>query len=318
MADLRRYVEPNYSKPQNLMAQPCSNVYGNAMRLMHNDSNYELLDHGYGNYGQDGFNVNMNNYRNGFQSNFSQMNDVRYYCNHGGYNTNGFDNMNQIPDPNVRNKRLKEYNSSRDLSVSQQMYDSNVYSQQQNGNMSIDNYIDMERRDTNEAQLSNITDQAINYANSRYEFSPFVIKFENKVSESKVINDLCEHINKYCGGFDLKLAGFRFSFKEPNCGLVFVKDRYSFGVLYNENNWPKELGGSRIGMETKPSIPPQLALVLRNVGLDHNVNDLLTEIQEEYPDIVDAYRMKSKNGEATRLVKISVNNGKLYDDLLTL
>ncbi|CAF1133859.1 unnamed protein product [Didymodactylos carnosus] len=136
------------------------------------------------------------------------MNDVRYYCNHGGYNTNGFDNMNQIPNPNVRNKRFKEYNSSRDLSVSQQMYDSNVYSQQQSGNMSIDNYVYMERRDTNEAQLSNITDQAINYAISRHDFSLFVIKFENKVSESKVINDLCEHVNKYCGEFDLKLAGF--------------------------------------------------------------------------------------------------------------
>ncbi|CAF1572765.1 unnamed protein product, partial [Didymodactylos carnosus] len=181
-----RYVEPNYSKPQNLMVQPCSNVYGKAMRLMHDDSSYEFLDHGYGNYGQDGYNVNRNNYRNGFQCNFSQMNDVRYYCNHGGYNTNGFDNMNQIPNPNI---------------LSQQMYDSNAYSQQQSGNMSIDNYVDMERRGTNEAQLPNITDQAINYAISRY----------------------------------------------------------SFGVLYNENNWPKELGGSRIGMETKPSIPPQLA-----------------------------------------------------------
>ncbi|CAF1306169.1 unnamed protein product, partial [Didymodactylos carnosus] len=111
-------------------------------------------------------------------------------------------------------------------------------------------------------QQSTVSFEATRYAQSRYPFHPFVVRFSSsKNTEQEVAKDLCVHL-KQNRGLDIELVGFRRSIRK--CGpnevdiLLFVKDSHSFAHLYNDLNWPQTRHGQVFTHPSSPSIPPAI------------------------------------------------------------
>lgn len=75
--------------------------------------------------------------------------------------------------------------------------------------------------------------------------------------------------------------------------MLYVKDPSSFAFLYNPDSWPELICGESFVFPVMPSIPPQLALIVKNV-----------------------IRLKNKFGNFTKLVKLKVISPNVRADLL--
>ncbi len=158
-----------------------------------------------------------------------------------------------------------------------------------------------------------ITQQARRYAVTRFPFPPFIINFEQNVMENLIIEDLMDHfVKKY--NFKLYLVGHRLKGKKEV--LLFVGNRESFLMLYDNEKWPLDLNSYSYNKTHPNHLPPQFSIIMRNVPTDYNMSALLAEINEEYPDVCNANRLSNKAQQQTSFVRLDINNIETIDNLL--
>ncbi|CAF1331014.1 unnamed protein product [Didymodactylos carnosus] len=80
--------------------------------------------------------------------------------------------------------------------------------------------------------------QARRYAETRFPFPPFMVKFTQDVKEQGILNELDDYFAKV-RKIKLELDGHRL--KQRRELLLFVKNRHVFLVLFDTNNWPTTL-----------------------------------------------------------------------------
>ena len=106
-----------------------------------------------------------------------------------------------------------------------------------------------------------VSNDARQFANTRYPFSPFGITLADDVRDKVIVEHLVK-VAKDKFDFTLEIAGYRRT--KVNEGfkvLIFVKTVNSFTYLLDKKMWPSELGGKMYSLAL-PNIPPQLSLVL--------------------------------------------------------
>ena len=158
-----------------------------------------------------------------------------------------------------------------------------------------------------------ISEQARRFAETRYAFPPFIIKFNQDMDEKVIINELVDHF-KNAHKFELKLAGHRM--RNKNDLFLFVADRQSFSMLYDKDKWPPS-GKSADGEKIYPNhLPPQFSIVLRNVPVEVSTCVLLDSFKKEYPDVASIHRISNKALQPTPLVRVDINNTDNIDYLL--
>jgi hypothetical protein len=158
-----------------------------------------------------------------------------------------------------------------------------------------------------------ISQQARRFAETRYAFPPFIIKFNQQVDEQTIIKFILNHFaNAY--NVDLNLAGHRL--KEKQELILFVNNRESFLMLYDDQKWPATINSLEYNKICPNRLPPQFSIVLRNVPFDMEVNELLTDIKNDYPDVLFANRLINKNNQPTSFVRLDIKNIDLIDNLI--
>ncbi|CAF1507322.1 unnamed protein product, partial [Didymodactylos carnosus] len=167
--------------------------------------------------------------------------------------------------------------------------------------------------DNNGQNIDLISQQALRFAETRYKFPPFVVTFQDKVQENEVINELKKHILDNLR-LDFTLDGYRL--KDNRQLFLFVKDRDSFIILFDEKNWPPNLCSKSYEKSLPRRRPPQFSLVIRNVTLDIQDNELLNDLQKDFPDIINLHRFINKNNLPTTMARLDVKSVKTMDDLL--
>ncbi|CAF4611717.1 unnamed protein product, partial [Didymodactylos carnosus] len=63
-------------------------------------------------------------------------------------------------------------------------------------------------------------------------------------------------------------------------------------------------------------LPPQFSIVLRNIPIGLNTDDLLRDIQVDYLDVINAFRIINKEKQSTTLVHLDISNPTTMNDLL--
>lgn len=158
-----------------------------------------------------------------------------------------------------------------------------------------------------------ISVQARRFAETRFAFPPFILRFNEEVNESAIINDLTSYF-KNTHAFDLTLAGHRLKGKREL--LLFVNNRDSFARCFEDRNWPATIGSHCYEKSRPNHLPPQFSVVLRNVPMDFETNELLTSLKEEFPDALTAHRILSKDKQPTSFVRIDIQSGSAIDAIL--
>ena len=162
-----------------------------------------------------------------------------------------------------------------------------------------------------------ITVAACRFASTRYPFSPFTILFSETVRDVQVVDELIGYA-KNTHAFDLKTVAYRLAHTEGNGGriLIFVENVESFSFLHDETNWPQTLVGLEY-VKKLPSIPPQLSLVLPSVPfqMDHDWDEFVQDIKNQYVDVVNVIRLKNKSQRPVRSVKIELKSAKCRQDI---
>jgi hypothetical protein len=158
-----------------------------------------------------------------------------------------------------------------------------------------------------------ISVQARRYAETRYAFPPFIIKFKQVVDEKSIIKNISNHFSSNYK-FDLNFAGHKL--KEKCELLLFVNDRESFAMLFDDQKWPPTINAIMYEKIRPRHLPPQFSIILRNVPTDIDVNILLTNIQNDYSDVLSAHRISNKNNQLTTFVRVDINNVNVIDELL--
>jgi len=163
-----------------------------------------------------------------------------------------------------------------------------------------------------------VTSQAQQYAMTRYPFSPFVVHFKDNVRDKLVVEHLVNHLKQQFD-FDLQIIAYRRS--QVNCTegeydvLVFVETTDSFEFLFDDAHWPSDLVGKDFTLK-KPSIPPQLSAVIQNVSFDIDWEDFTANLQAKYPDIVKVIRLKNRNLQDLKSVKVEIKSVKIRNEIL--
>ncbi|CAF3579309.1 unnamed protein product [Rotaria sp. Silwood1] len=158
-----------------------------------------------------------------------------------------------------------------------------------------------------------ISQQAQHYAETRYAFPSFIIKFQQDNNESSVLKYLTTHYS-YNYNSNLNFAGHRLKLKRDL--LLFVNDRESFSMLYDASKWPSTIESLNFEKILPNHLPPQFSLVLKNVPFDIEIDTLLTNIKSIYPDVMNAHRILNKNQHPTTLVRLDINNINVIDELV--
>ncbi|CAF2042628.1 unnamed protein product [Rotaria magnacalcarata] len=165
-----------------------------------------------------------------------------------------------------------------------------------------------------------LTDEAKLFAQSRYPFPPFIIRFPTPyIHEQKIVEELCKYLkeNKQLA---LELSGYRKASTKCSSNecdlLLFVKNSYSFSILYDEKNWPQSILGLTYTRPSTPSIPPQLSLIIINVSLSIDFADFTNEIKASYFNVRNVIRMKNKNQLNIKLVKLEFSEPDQRDEIL--
>ena len=159
-----------------------------------------------------------------------------------------------------------------------------------------------------------ISEQARRFAETRFAFPPFVIKFNQAVDEKTIIKSMVDHfLSEY--KMELNFAGHRL--KNKNELLLFSANRETFIMLFDEQKWPTTIDCTKYEKTIPKHLPPQFSIVLRNVPIDIEINSLLTYIKTDYPDILNAVRITGKNSNPSSLVRLDVQNISVIDKLLS-
>ncbi|CAF4631201.1 unnamed protein product, partial [Rotaria sp. Silwood2] len=165
-----------------------------------------------------------------------------------------------------------------------------------------------------------LTPEAERFAQTRYPFPPFILRFPLvNVKEQKVAEELCKYLNDN-KQIHLELIGYRRS--KLKCGLnesdilLFVKDSLSFSFLYDDNNWPTTLLGSSFTRPYPTSIPPQLSLMVKGVGLAIDFDNFILELKTKFTSLMNIIRIKNKEQQDTKLVKLEFSCPQEREDLL--
>jgi hypothetical protein len=161
-----------------------------------------------------------------------------------------------------------------------------------------------------------VTSEAQRYAATRYPFSSFVVHFKGNVRDKLVVEHLVNQLKQQFD-FDLQIIGYRRSQVSCSQGeydvLVFVETTDSFEFLFDDAHWPSHLVGKDFTLK-KPSIPPHLSAVIQNVSFDIDWMDFTADLQAKYPDIVKVIRLKNRNLQDTKSVKIEIKSVKIRND----
>ncbi|CAM4968180.1 unnamed protein product [Rotaria socialis] len=147
-------------------------------------------------------------------------------------------------------------------------------------------------------QRNRITNESTRYAQTRFPFQPFVIRFASgNVKEKEAAYELVNHY-KDIHHTDMSIAHIRQSTLKCQQNdydlLIYVKDSLSFITLFNQQNWPKKIGAMEFTFPSTPSFPPQLAFIIKNVDLRINMDDFTKEVETTYPEIHNVIRLKNK------------------------
>ncbi|CAF1291804.1 unnamed protein product [Adineta steineri] len=172
----------------------------------------------------------------------------------------------------------------------------------------------------NSSNIIMITNEAKSFAQSRYPFPPFILRFTTTlINEQKIADELCKFF-KDKKQLELELIGYRKSSTKCSSNecdlLLFVKNSRSFSMLFDKNNWPQSILGLTFTQPTTPSIPPQLSLILKNVNLSINFTEFTNEIKSTYQNVHNVIRMKNMNQTNIKLVKLEFSDHKQRDEIL--
>ncbi|CAF4513712.1 unnamed protein product [Rotaria socialis] len=165
-----------------------------------------------------------------------------------------------------------------------------------------------------------ITRESTRYAQTRYPFPPFVIRFNSSnVTTKQVSEDLIEHVKlKYQK--TIQLANCRTSniarVNNEHDLLIYIKDSDSFCFLLDQSTWPTKLCNLVYTFPTSPSIQPQLSLIIKNVDLRIDLEDFIDDIKASYSHVKNVIRMKNKFQNNIKLVKIELTSPSLKEQLL--
>jgi hypothetical protein len=164
------------------------------------------------------------------------------------------------------------------------------------------------------SQLVEISSAACRFASTRYPFSPFLVSFKIVAKDKLMIDELIKHANEI--NVELKIAAYRHKQTENDyCILVFVEDLDSFCFLNSYANWPTHLCGESFVLK-KPSTPPQLCVILKNVSLNTDWEEFVRDMKEEYHEVVDVIRLKNRYQRPVNTVKIEFLSASARNDVL--
>lgn len=159
-----------------------------------------------------------------------------------------------------------------------------------------------------------ITHEAKRFAETRYAFPPFILKFNQAVTEKIIIDLIFGHF-KSNYNLDLNFAGHKL--KNNGTLVLFVKDRESFSVLFKESNWPTLIDSMNYERILPKFLPPQFSILIKNVPIDWDINTLLLDLKTDYPDITSAHRLIDKKEKPTTFVRLDINNVLSIDELIS-
>ncbi|CAF0908716.1 unnamed protein product [Rotaria sordida] len=128
-----------------------------------------------------------------------------------------------------------------------------------------------------------ITNESTRFAQTRYPFPPFVLRFgSGKVKSNQVKENLIDHCKKIhqfdvhvinCGSSSNVLSANEYDI------LIYVKDAVSFSFLLEQAHWPKAIGNNNNYFPSAPAIPPQLCLLIKNVDLRIDFDEFFDDMK---------------------------------------
>ncbi|CAF4941143.1 unnamed protein product, partial [Rotaria socialis] len=139
-----------------------------------------------------------------------------------------------------------------------------------------------------DTQQISITTESTRYAQTRFPFPPFIIRFNvGRITSNQIKEGLTSHCNKNFQ-MEINILNCRLSSRSSNNEydfLLFLKDASSFSFLLDTNHWPNTFGNTNYTFPYSPSIPPQLSLIIKNVDLRLDFKDFSNEIKTNYPQV---------------------------------
>ena len=163
------------------------------------------------------------------------------------------------------------------------------------------------------SQQPEISQQAHRFPETRFAFPPFVIRFNQEVDESTMINVLENHFSSTYA-FNLELAAHRL--RGEGELLLFVNNRESFEIFFDDLKWPPSIGLLNYEKIGPTHLPPQFSIVLRNVPLNIETDDLLNTIEEEHLDALTIHRILNKDKRPASFVRVDIQSVKTIDEIL--
>ena len=172
-----------------------------------------------------------------------------------------------------------------------------------------------------------ITNESARYAQTRFPFPPFIIKFSSgNVGVNQVKTSIINHC-KSMYNQDINVLNCRLATKNSSAShntninssyhiLLYLKDVLSFAFLLEDSHWPSMFNNASFSIPVFPSIPPQLSLLTKNVDLKVNFAEFTDDIKSRYPEVKNVIRLKNKFQNEIRLVKIELSSPGLREQLL--
>ena len=165
-----------------------------------------------------------------------------------------------------------------------------------------------------------VSSESQRYALSRFPFPAFIIRFNSgSVSATQIKSSIIEHcLNSFQTSIQILFC--RVAKRVPNVNhydcFIFVRDGLSFSFLLNESHWPSSFMTQQFSFPSKPSIPPQLCLLMKNVDLNIDFDLFCADIKEQCPSIKNIIRMKNKFQNDIAMVKLEFLSSADRDDIL--
>ncbi|CAF1590902.1 unnamed protein product [Rotaria magnacalcarata] len=170
-----------------------------------------------------------------------------------------------------------------------------------------------------DTQQISITTESTRYAQTRFPFPPFIIRFNvGRITSNQIKEGLTSHCNKNFQ-MEINILNCRLSNRSSNNEydfLLFLKDASSFSFLLDTNHWPNTFGNTNYTFPYSPSIPPPLSLIIKNVDLRLDFKDFSNEIKTNYPQVKNVIRLKNKFNNEIKLVKLELSSATVREELL--
>ncbi|CAF1636464.1 unnamed protein product, partial [Didymodactylos carnosus] len=171
-------------------------------------------------------------------------------------------------------------------------------------------------------QQNRISSEAARYAQTRFPFQPFIIRFSSgDVKDKQAAQELSKHFKENHRS-DVSIANIRRSTLKCQQNeydlLIYVKDSSSFTSLFRQQNWPQQIGGEKFMFPSTPSFPSQLSFIIKNVDLRTNFDDFSDDLKTTYPEIHSVIRLKNKHQNSIKLIKIEILSATKREEILTV